>query len=162
MCPGSQQPCHTLQECMLVNFSIPFGKNIFSIQQDQLNIPRQLHAMLESLVLSQIYQNRNSFWKWNTWSQQHSSLHNLMHPPEVLHKLCKCFSSSSKRDNNVNDWSRNIDSLALHFHEGSKRSEQRDVSVFHAIHLLIEQLILCPFISFCTIVTWRISHTSNF
>lgn len=147
---------------LLVNFSNPFGKKIFSMQWDEItNIPRQLHAMLESLVLSQIYQNGNSFWKWNTWSRQHCSLCNLMHLPEVLHKLCKCLSSSSKRDNNVNDRSKNIDSLTLHFHEGSKWSEQGDMSVFRAIHLLIEQLILCPLISFCTIVTWGISHTSS-
>lgn len=91
--------------------------------------------------------------KQNTENQQHSSLHNLMHLPKVLHKLCKCLSSSSKRNNNVNDRSRNIDRFTLHFHEGSKRSEQGDMPVLHAIHLLIKQLILCPLISFCTIVT---------
>lgn len=80
-------------------------------------------------------------------------LYNLMHVPKVLHKLCKCLSSSSKRNNNVNDRSRNIDRFTLHFHEGSKRSEQGDMPVLHAIHLLIKQLILCPLISFCTIVT---------
>lgn len=149
----------TLKGVLFEKLSVPFGMNISKQLVEVTNIPRQLHKTSQ-LVLSQVHQNTNSFWKWNKiLSLQHNSLYNLRHLPKVLHKLCKCLSSSSKGYNNVYDWSRNINRFTLHFHEGSKRSEQRDMSVFHAIHLLIKQLILCPLISFSTIVTWRVSHT---
>lgn len=72
--------------------------------------------------------------------------------PEVLHELWKRFSPFSKRHNDINNWSRNVNHLVLHFHEWSKGAEEGHVSVLHKICFLKKEFIVCAFISLSAII----------
>lgn len=81
--------------------------------------------------------------------------------PEILHELCKHFRSSSKGNNNIYYWPGDVNSFTLHFHQGSKWAKQCDMPVFHIFCLLVEQFILCPFVSLSAIITLRTINRKN-
>lgn len=77
------------------------------------------------------------------------------HLPEILHELRKDLRPSRKWNNDIYCWPGDVHRFTLHFHQGPKWAKQCDMSVVRIICLLVEQLILCPFVSLRAIITLR-------